>query len=203
MLTFEILKKICPLTPDATIKNFIDPLNAGLALNGITTKLRVCHFLAQILEESQYLTRLSENLNYNAKGLLNTFHTHFTPDEVANFEHKPELIANRVYSNRNGNGDEKSGDGWKYRGRGFLMTTFESNYSALSKSMNIDFVKNPDLLSTPKYAIDSALYFWTSHKLNAYADSDDIKHITNIINGGTNGLDIRTALLEHCKTIIT
>lgn len=163
----------------------------------INTPLRVAHFMAQIEHESG-LKPISENLNYSASGLAKTFGKYFPTVSLSNmYANKPEAIANRVYANRMSNGNEKSGDGWKYRGRGFLQITGKSNYILLSKDTRIDYLNNPQWLLRESDALISALWFWNKHKLNDLADKNDILAITKKINGGLNGLDHRKELL--CK----
>ena len=112
------------------------------------------------------------------------------------------LIANRVYANRMGNGTEESGEPSKYIGRGIFQNTGKINYKKLADEFKVDFINNPVLLATPKYATISAGFYWDINKLNTYADKDDILTITKRINGGTNGLDDRTNWLNKCKKII-
>ncbi len=162
---------------------------------GINTKLRIAHFMAQIEHESG-LKPISENLNYSAKGLMQTFGKYFDNSESLLYARKPEKIANRVYANRMGNGDEKSGEGWKYRGRGFIQITGKYNYIMLSKDTRINFLDNPDLLLTEANSLISALWFWNKNKLNLLADKNDIEGITKVINGGNNGLKHRKELLN-------
>ena len=161
----------------------------------VNTKLRLAHFFSQISHESG-LKPISENLNYSAQGLIQTFSKYFTTTEALIFARKPEKIANRVYANRMGNGDEKSGDGWKYRGRGFIQITGKINYFQLANDTDLDCLKNPDLLLQEANAMISALWFWNKAGLNKLADKNDIKGITRKINGGYNGLEHRTELLK-------
>lgn len=171
----------------------------------IDTPLRKAHFLAQIAHESGKFTRVSENLNYSEAGLVSTFGKYFSKDVVAgkkvakDFAKKPEAIANWVYANRMGNGNQASGDGWKYRGKGLIQLTGKNTQSEYAKSVGIDITKSPDFLLTPKYAMDSAGWFWNKTKLNALADQDDIKAITKKINGGIIGYDDRVKNLLHYK----
>ena len=162
---------------------------------GIDTAERVCMFLAQTGHESGGFNIFTENLNYSAKGLRGVFGKYFSDDASAlAYERKPEKIANRVYGGRMGNGPESSGDGFKYRGRGMIMTTGKDNYTAFSKDSGIDAVNNPDLLATDmSVAIKSAIWFWNKNNLNKYADAKDITGATKKINGGTIGLDDRTS----------
>lgn len=158
--------------------------------HNVSTPLRIAHFMAQIEHESN-LRPISENLNYSKEGLLRVFPRYFTKDNVDQYAKKPEKIANKVYANRMGNSNESSGDGWKYRGRGFIQLTGFNNYKNLSDSMKIDYVNNPNLLLTEADALISSLWFWSTNDLNTFADKDDIKTITKRINGGTNGIEDR------------
>ena len=165
----------------------------------LNTPLRLAHFFAQIHHESN-LRPIEENLNYSAKGLRSTFKKYFPNDTMANFyARKPEMIANRVYADRMMNGNEASGDGWKYRGRGLIQITGKQNYILLSKDTRIDYLNNPELLLNEPNSMIAALWFWSKNDLNFYADKDDVKTITKRINGGYNGLSHRTELLEFYK----
>lgn len=168
--------------------------------NGINTSLRLSHFFAQIDHESG-LKPISENLNYSASGLIRVFRKYFTDIEAVNFANKPQKIANRVYANRMGNSDEKSGEGYKYRGRGFIQLTGKENYYKLTEATDINFLENPDLLLDEANAMIAALWFWNKKGLNELADQDNIKAITKAINGGYNGLEHRTKLLAKYKQI--
>ena len=168
---------------------------------GINTPLRLSHFMAQIEHESG-LKPISENLNYSEDGLLNTFGKYFNKTTSKMYARKPEKIANRVYANRMGNGNESSGEGWKYRGRGFIQITGKHNYFRLANDTDIDCLKNPDLLLQEPNAMISALWFWDLKKLNKLADKDDLKGITRLINGGYNGLNHRTDLLKKWKNTL-
>lgn len=204
MITYEQLLAINSNENPEMCKHYIDALNKILPEYKINTKLRLCHFLAQILHESGNLKYKSENLNYSAKALRFVFPKYFKTDEIANqYARKPEKIANRVYANRMGNGDEASGDGWLRRGRGLIQLTGTDNYKACTKALNIDLMKNPDLIiSNAEICIKTACWFWNSKKLNELADKDDIKSITKRINGGYNGLDDRNSILKKAKSVL-
>jgi len=162
----------------------------------VNTPLRIAHFMAQIEHESG-LKPISENLNYSAERLLVIFPKYFISNEDANrYARNPQKIANRVYANRMGNGSETSGDGYKFRGRGFIQITGKDNYTMLSKDTRIDFLTNPDLLLDEANSMISALWFWNKNKLNELADKNDIVAITKRINGGTNGIEHRKELLK-------
>lgn len=169
---------------------------------GVTTMLRIANFMGQLEHESN-LKPISENLNYSADGLLKTFPKYFTKEQSLQYARQQSRIANRVYANRMGNGDESSGEGWKFRGRGFIQITGKENYFRLSNDTDIDFMHNPDLLLEEANAIISALWFWNIKGLNALADKDDVKGITKRINGGVNGLDDRIAKVENWKSKLT
>ena len=162
----------------------------------INTPLRLAHFFAQIDHESN-LKPVSENLNYSTDALLRVFKKYFPTRQLAEYYSRlPEKIANKVYANRMLNGDEDSGDGWKFRGRGFIQITGKANYIMLSKDTGIDYLGNPDLLLTEADSMISALWYWQKNGLNKYADMDNIKTITKRINGGYNGYEHRKELLE-------
>jgi Predicted chitinase len=172
---------------------FHQPLNDAMAEFDVNTPTRVAAFLAQALHESARLTRLRENLNYSAEGLLATFPKYFTPVVAQEYARNPERIANRVYANRMGNGPEESGDGWKYRGVGIFQLTGKDNIRACSKAIcdNEQYVEDPALIEQPVDACRSAGWFWSSNKLNSLADQEDMKGITRKINGGYIGLKER------------
>ena len=167
---------------------------------GINTPLRLSHFMAQIEHESG-LKPISENLNYSSKRLIQIFSKYFTTHESVLFAYKPIQIANRVYANRMGNGNEASGEGWKYRGRGFIQITGKENYFRLHVDTDLDCVIDPDLLLIEANAMISACWFWKLKNLNKLADKNDIKAITRKINGGYNGLDHRKELLNKWHVI--
>ena len=169
---------------------------------GINTPLRLAHFFSQISHESG-LKPISENLNYTAKRLWEIFPKYFPTTELCNkYQKNPESIANRVYANRMGNGNEASGDGWKYRGRGFIQITGKENYNSLCNDTGINCVDNPDCLLEEANAMTSALWFWNKKGLNELADIDNIETITKKINGGFNGLAHRKSLLIKWKQIL-
>jgi putative chitinase len=162
---------------------------------GLNSNIRLAHFLSQCAHESGNFKVFTENLNYSAKGLRSIFGKYFKDDASAlAFERKPEKIANRVYSSRMGNGDEASGDGWKFRGRGYIQLTGKDNYSQFDKSVADDILANPDLVAT-KYPLMSAAFFFERNNLwkicDGGADKEDVIALTKRINGGTHGLEDR------------
>jgi putative chitinase len=159
----------------------------------ITTLNRIAAFLAQTAHESNNYKVLQENLNYSVDGLMKVFSKYFNSVNVGMYAKNPEKIANRVYANRIGNGDELSGNGFLYRGRGILQITGKENYGKYSQTMFKDdrLVKNPDLLIQKDNAVKSACCFWKANGLNTFADNSDIITMTKRINGGTIGLQER------------
>ena len=158
----------------------------------LTNNFRLAHFLSQVAHESGNFKVLYENLNYSAAGLIKVFPRYFNPTTAKQFERKPQLIANKVYANRIGNGNEASGDGWNYRGRGYLQVTGRANYKAFSDYIGEDCEKNPDLIAT-KYPLDSALWFFDRNKLWSLCDKgeENVPIVSKRVNGGTNGLQDR------------
>jgi putative chitinase len=166
----------------------------------INTPLRLAHFLAQCGHESGGFKLTKENLNYSAKGLNGIFKKYFpTLESALLYERKPEKIANKVYGGRMGNGDETTGDGSKYCGRGFIQLTGKDNYTAFGKSINEDIASNPEKVSS-NYALLSAAWFFNKNGLHKMADggaSDAVvTSITKRVNGGTIGLEDR---IKHFK----
>jgi len=175
----------------ANIAKYADLLAELMPKYGIDTPLRQRHFLAQLLHESGGFRLVCENLNYSADGLLKTFSRYFATRAVAEqYARQPERIANRVYANRMGNGNEASGDGWRFIGRGLIQTTGKNNYRATSQALFGDdrLLEQPEMLEHPRWAVESACYFWKANNLNALADKNDIEAVTRRINGGLNGL---------------
>ena len=203
-LTASILFEIMKGAREANIERYLNALNNVLPQQNINTPMRVAQFLAQIGHESGSLNFDIENLNYSQAALQAVFGKYFpTAQLAADYARQPEKIANRVYANRMGNGDEASGDGWKYRGRGLIQLTGKDNYSAFSSATGIDVVSNPNpLANDPELAVKAATWFWTMRGLNTYADQDDIRTITKRINGGYNGLEDREAYLARAKSAL-
>ncbi len=190
------LGKLKGHVPDAVISQIPEVMEKFQ----INTPLRLCHFLSQCGHESGNFKVVNENLNYGASGLMNIFKKYFpTEAKAKEYERKPEKIANLVYGGRMGNGPETSGDGYKFRGRGFIQLTGKVNYEAFDKVVPESIVDTPDLVAT-KYPLLSAAWYWNSRNLNADADrgADNgiVTTITKKVNGGTIGLDDR---IKHFK----
>lgn len=187
----EQLAHALNMTP-AKAEEWIDAINTTFETFGIDTPEQQASFLGQCGHESAGFTALVENLNYKAESLCKVWPKRFPSLEVAQPYHRnPEAIANKVYSSRMGNGDEESGDGFNFRGRGLIQLTGRDNYKACGLDLGVDLESDPDLVSTPMYAALSAGWFWHKNKLNNIAE--DIVAVTKKINGGTHGLDDRVA----------
>lgn len=198
-LTAEQIAKACGCRIERANKWHL-PLNDAMAEYGITTPARQAAFLAQVAHESARLGVLEENLNYSAEGLVKVFPRHFPALKAAAlYARRPEKIASKVYANRLGNGDEESGEGWLYRGRGLIQITGADNYRACGTALGLDLIASPEKLTIPRPAAFSAAWFWSSRNLNALADHGDFTAITKAINGGTNGLQDRLALFGTAK----
>ena len=172
----------------------VNELESVMREFNISNPFRLAHFLAQTAHESGNFKHVRENLNYSAEGLIKVFPKYFSKETALWYARKPEAIANVVYGNRMGNGDKNSGDGFRYRGRGFLGLTGKAGYKAFGDFIGVDLVKDPDLVAT-KYALTSAAWFFEKRGLWKICDngmSDDIVvRVSKLINGGTIGLTDR------------
>jgi putative chitinase len=174
---------------------------------GVNTPLRLAHFLAQCGHESGGFRLTQENLNYSAKGLMGTFKKYFPTQALADaYARQPQKIANKVYGGRMGNGLEASGEGFKFRGRGYIQLTGKQNYTAFDLAVEDDILANPDLVSS-KHALSSAAWFWKKNGLNLIADTGSsaevVTKITKRVNGGTIGLPDRIKHFKEFYELIT
>jgi putative chitinase len=171
-------------------------LNAAMEHYGIRTPMQQAAFIAQTCHESQHYQRWIENLNYSTGERIRSVwpFRFLSLSDARQFVRRPEALANRVYANRLGNGDEHSGDGWRYRGRGLLQITGKANYREAQTGMKIPLLAEPELLEQHEYACASAAWWWHEHNLNYWADLDDIDSISGIINRGDPD---KPALGEH------
>jgi putative chitinase len=182
---------------------WVDALNAAFARFDISTPLRQAAFIGQCGHECGNFKILEENLMYRAEALQKLWPKRFPTLEFAKqYERNPKKIANMVYANRMGNRDESSGDGFRFRGRGAIQLTGHASYFHTGQALGEDFVMNPDLVATPMYAALTAGWFWDTHKLNQYADSQDYKTMTKKINGGFIGLADREKHINHALAIL-
>ena len=184
MINYITLKSELP-------KVAFDNLEACATKYQINTPLRLAHFLAQCAHESGNFKRTTENLDYSGERLRQVFPKYFNHDLITQYERRPESIANKVYANRMGNGSELSGDGWRYRGRGYIQLTGKNNYQRFDLIVPENIVANPDLVAT-EYPLLSAAWVWDVCKLNEIADrgasENEVAAITKKINGGMNGI---------------
>ena len=185
-------------------EQWVDALNETFVRFDIMNPLRKAAFIGQASHESGNFKMLEEDLRYRAETLMRIWPKRFPTLEFAKqYEKNPKKIANSVYANRMGNRDEASGDGHRFRGRGLFQLTGHSNYFHAGKALGEDFVMNPDLVATPMYAALTAGFFWDTHKLNQYADSQDYKTMTRRINGGFIGLADREKHIAHALSVLT
>ena len=200
--TREQLSSVIGNNPD--LDGWYDALSSILPTYEIDSPQRVAAFIAQCTHESGGFKRLKENLNYKAESLRRVFPKYFTSDALAQeYAHKQEQIANRVYGGRMGNGDESSGDGFRYCGRGLIQLTGRNNYTKFAESIGMAVEEVPALLETFEGAVKSACWFWRTNNLNQYADAGDILTMTKRINGGTIGLEDRIKHYNHALEVFS
>ena len=195
----------------ANISSFVDAFNKYSDQFGINNKRRLVHFISQVAVESNQLNATEENLNYSAEGLVRTWPARFTLEKAKAYARQPEKIANYVYANRMGNGDEASGDGWRYRGRGLIMLTGFEQYRNYENSglCNGKLTEHPEWLAKYPGALKSAMWYWMKNGLNEMADRDDggtagegvCQTISKRINGGTLGLSQRLYFYRMAKKV--
>ena len=197
------------MTPEQLTQLGIDPqkwytpLIDMFARYNINTTQRQASFIGQCQHESNNFRTLEENLHYSADGLMRTWPSRFPTIDVAEkYANNPEKIANKVYAGRLGNGDEESGEGAFYFGRGLIQLTGKENYDRCGKAIGFDFVNKPQLLVEPYYASLSAGWFWNKLGLNDLADAQEYGQMTKRINGGLIGLDDRIVKITKAKEIL-
>lgn len=211
ILTQEHLQRLFEVPEaEAHVARWLEPLAKATDEWSIDTPHRLAAFLAQVLHESNQCRSLSENLHYSAQRLRQIWPARFPSDEVAAAcAGNPEKLANKVYAGRLGNGNEDSGDGWNYRGRGLVQLTGRHNYERCAEGLKLDLLGHPELLEEPDGAARSAAWFWSEGKLNELADPQTGRNpdqafveITKRINGGTVGLEARLALWHKTKEVL-
>lgn len=194
-------EKLAKLHIDA---KWVDPLNDTFAQFGISTPRQQAAFIGQCGHECGNFRILEENLNYRAATLMKLWPKRFPTLEFANqYAGNPKKIANMVYSSRMGNRDEASGDGYRFRGRGCIQLTGHANYFHAGKALGVDFVMEPDLVASPKYAALTAGFFWSTHDCNRLAEAGDWTALTKKINGGTIGLSDRIKHTEEALAVLS
>ena len=201
ILTQDQLEEL--LSNNPYIEHWHSALSQCLPDYDINTPRRVAAFIAQCSHESGGFKFLSENLNYRAESLMRVWPKYFKDLATAQrYAHNPERIANRAYANRMGNGDEASGDGWKFCGRGLIQLTGRDNYQSFADSIETELEDIPHYLATFEGAVQSACWFWETNNLNKWADAGDISTLTKKINGGTLGLDDRMKHYAHALHVL-
>jgi|SRR5579859_4460381 len=197
------LKAIMPNAPAKQLNSFLAEFNSQLPRYQITTPLRIAAFIAQGAHESGELKELIENMNYSAPRIIQVWPSRFHTLEAAlPYEHQPEKLGNNVYANRMGNGGPESGDGYRYRGRGWFNGTGKVFYKKMAKLTGTDFLSNPDLFAVPSYAVLSACEEWKSLGINTDADAGNFKQVTKKINGGYIGLAERQKYYTKAKKVL-
>ena len=202
-LTKEQLKQLLP--KNKFVDHWYEVLAKLLPDYEIDTPQRIAAFIAQCSHESGGFTTIKENLNYRPESLVKLFSKYFdlpTAQRYCALPNKQEAIANRIYANRMGNGDEASGDGYKYCGRGLIQLTGKDNYFWFSASLGITPEEASEYMATFEGAAQSACWFWENNKLNQWADAGDILTLTKRINGGTIGLEDRIKHYEHALHVL-
>jgi len=200
-ITRDQLEQIIP--SNKHLDNWLECLNTILPEYEIDSPERVAAFLAQCAHESASFTAIKENLNYKAESLMKVFPKYFPNQELAEqYAHNQEAIANRVYGGRMGNGDEHSGDGYAYCGRGLIQLTGHDNYKAFADSLSSSIEEIVEFLQTFEGCVQSACWFWETNDLNTLADAGDIKGMTKRINGGYIGLEDRVKHYEHALEVL-
>jgi len=189
MINKTQLAAMAPGAQSVTLDSYVDAINQTAEKYQLVTKARLVMFLANILHETGDLTRFSENLNYSSTALVATWPSHFDVSTAIKYQRNPQAIANRAYANRMGNGNEVSGDGWKYRGRGAIQITGHDLYQALATAQGMTMDEVLNWIVSPLGAIESAGWYWTRAKCNAFADRGDVVGCRKTVNGGTIGLD--------------
>jgi putative chitinase len=203
--TFEFKKEHLAqmISGNPYIDQWYHALSEILPEYDINTPARVAAFIAQCAHESGNFRLLKENLNYKAASLRKVFPKYFPTDDLAaQYANKQEMIANRVYGGRMGNGDEASGDGFRYCGRGLIQLTGKENYSWFAASLEMAVEDVPEYLATFEGAVQSACWFWETNTLNQWADKGDILTLTKRINGGTIGLEDRIKHYNHALHVL-
>jgi putative chitinase len=182
---------------------WVDALNQTFQRFSINTINQQAMFIGQCSHECGNFRLLEENLNYKAATLMKLWPKRFPTLEKANeYQGNPRKIANSVYSSRMGNRDEASGDGFRFRGRGIIQLTGHSSYFHAGKALGVDFVANPDLVSSPQYAALTGGWFWDTHKLNEPANALDYGRVTKLINGGLIGQDDRIKHVQQALAVL-
>jgi putative chitinase len=201
MYEISDVKKLCPLANDNILNSVLPELNKHCPTYLVTSRDRLVHFIAQIAYESAGFSRLEETLNYSTAKRISQIWPKLTKISYSLVKN-PEKLANNAYADKLGNGDEFSGDGWRFRGRGLIQLTGRSNYVEFSSISKVDILNCPDKAAEPETAAIIALSYWASRNCNFYADLNDVQRVTRAINGPRmEGLQARTILTKKAYSI--
>ena len=201
-LTLQHLQAIIGNNP--YLEHWYEALSKALPDYEINTPQRLAAWFGETKVESANYTAIKENLNYRPESLVRLWKSHFPTMEIANqYAHNPEAIANRAYGGRMGNGDESSGDGWKFCGRGLIQLTGRDNYQSFADSLQISVDDAAQYLETFEGCVQSACWFWENNNLNALADQGNIDAISKKVNGGTEGLENRRNFYHQALQILS
>ena len=200
-LTIDILKECLPDAKAANLEKFVEGLNETFEHFDISTPERMAMFIAQTAHESANFSAVQENLNYSATALMTYWPARFK-GVADKYARKPELIANRAYCDRMGNGNEASGEGWTFHGRGLIQLTGKDNYTHCGKALELDLINDPDQVAENPVAVLSAGWFWDTRKLNQWADKGNVEKVTKLINGGKIGLPDRIKHYNHILEVL-
>jgi len=199
-ITAQLLAAVAEARVVPLMAQLAPEFGSRLPAAGIDTPLRIAHFLAQASVETWNFSRLEEDLNYGPGIIAATFPK--LASRAAGLARNPQGLADAAYAGKNGNGDETSGDGWRFRGRGCLGLTGRFNYGLIGNRVGAALVDNPDLVAEPHWAVATAVAFWNLRACNAAADADDGAKLTRLINGGTNGLSDRLARKHRALALL-
>jgi len=193
--------QLIAVMPGAEPRRWLAPINASMSEYSIDKAPRAAMFLAQVAAETTGLTQLEENMYYSEARIIAVWPARFAAVDAKPYAHNPEALADFVYAGRNGNGNEASGDGWLFHGRGGLMLTGRANYSAAGFSLGLpELVTYPDQVRTDAtIAMRTAAWYWAQSGCNQLADAGDFEAVTRRINGGTTGLSLRTAYWQDAQ----
>jgi len=202
---FEVIKKLAPKASPLGLAAW-EQADDILPAHDIRLPLRVPHFMGQTLMETGGLSSksLTESLSYSTPQLImSTFKSRFADlADAARYVRRPEALANRAYANRNGNGNEASGDGWRYRGRGIIQLTGRGNYAGIGRVLGLDLEAQPELAASAEWALPCAAAWWQLNGCNGLADTDDVRAVTRRVNGGYHGLEERRLWTARAKELL-
>jgi putative chitinase len=203
VISIEELKQIMPQATDQKVLQFQEEFNKHLPDFNITTPMRLAAFLAEGASDSSELTALTDNLNYTTARLLQIWPDKFRSfKEAQQYSNNPQKLGNYMYANKMGNGNQLSGDGYRYRGRGFFKITGFENYNKMKQAIGVDFVTYPDLITAPRYAVLTACIIWNELNLNSFADEGNIKTLFKKINILNTNLQEKISYYNKAKIVL-